>query len=904
VSSDENSTPIEGVHDMSQSQTKEGSAFFSPQLIKRARANAARYPWAAQIQRSILEGALPWLQFSDDELWRMMFGHTITRSWMVWSDGFCPACRGETPMYTWEIDAFAFPWKVRCPHCAEFFPKNDFHAYYRSALDGHGVFDPERGDRSLLFNPEHPDPGDSRYGFGVDDGEGYVEDERRWRFIGAYLVYGQWKQLILGGINHLSAAYVVSGEQLYAHKAGVLLDRIADLYPTFDFEKEGLAYERSHSTGYVSTWHDACEETRELAEAYDRIFAPLGEDGELVAFLAAKATDWGLDNPKANAADIRRNIETGILRDTLENPAKVYSNYPRREHTLATIHTVLGWPHNRDQVYALLDDILKTATDVDGVTGEKGISGYGSIGPRTAAQILGKYCRLDANFLADMLQRHPRLHQMYRFHVDTRCLHKYYPNEGDSGGFARRETPYAGVDFTRNPGLEASAFVLLGQLADLTGDAAFVQVLYEANDYAVDNLPVDLFAADPEGFQQSVALTIAREGTAPQVASIDKEEWHLAILRSGKGAGARAVCLDYDSGGKHSHADGMNLGLFAKGIDLLPDFGYPPVQYGGWDSPRARWYRMSAAHNTVVVDGQDSSPGAGHTTLWADGDCFRAIRVSGPELIGGVQFERTAALIDLTAADAYLIDIFRVVGGRDHAKFLHSHYGQITTQGLQLEPATDYGFDTQMRSFRGDPSPPPGWEVDWQIDDRFGSEPGETDIHLRYVDLSADVSASVGESWVSLGYDKENRDLWIPQLMVRRQSDSEPLSSTFVGLMEPWEGSSKLGRIRRLPLETESGMIYPDTHVALEIERIGGGRDLFVAVDMENPLGLEPAPGVVVQPEWGLRLDGELCWVRQGVDGVVQRMALCQGRSLSVGREQIEAAAYADFVETGGGGIS
>ena len=31
----------------------------------------------------------------------------------------------------------------------------------------------------------------------------------------------------------------------------------------------------------------------------------------------------------------------------------------------------------------------------------------------------------------------------------------------------------------------------------------------------------------------------------------------------------------------------MNLGLFARGLDLMPDLGYPPVQFGGWDSPRA-----------------------------------------------------------------------------------------------------------------------------------------------------------------------------------------------------------------------------------------------------------------------------------------------------------------------------
>jgi len=132
------------------------------------------------------------------------------------------------------------PYKVQCPHCDETFPKNDFYKFYLSGLDEYGVFDPQKADRSLLFNVDHPDFDDPLNKFGVDDGEGYVEDDKRWRFIGAYLVYGQWKQAILGGIRNLASAYLITGNPVYAHKAGVLLDRVADLYPTHDFGKQGL----------------------------------------------------------------------------------------------------------------------------------------------------------------------------------------------------------------------------------------------------------------------------------------------------------------------------------------------------------------------------------------------------------------------------------------------------------------------------------------------------------------------------------------------------------------------------------------------------------------------------------------------------------------------------------------
>jgi hypothetical protein len=247
------------------------SVFYPTPLVTIARENTRRYPWAARARDRIVAAARPWKRRSDAALWELMFGPGIKRSWMVWSDGHCPSCRKSVTMYQWEVAALKKPWKVGCPHCREFFPKNDFYRYYESGRDASGLFDPARADRALLVNAEHPDPKDPLHRFGVDDGEGYVEGEKRWRFIGAYLIYGQWKQAVLGGIRSLAAAYVVTGERLYAHKAAVLLDRVADLYPLFDFGKQGVMYEGPPRAGYVSTWHDACEETRELALAYDKI---------------------------------------------------------------------------------------------------------------------------------------------------------------------------------------------------------------------------------------------------------------------------------------------------------------------------------------------------------------------------------------------------------------------------------------------------------------------------------------------------------------------------------------------------------------------------------------------------------------------------------------------------------
>jgi len=879
---------------------KQQSAFYPEPILQRAHANVRNTAWGAEACESIVADAEPWLCFSDNELWEAMFGHTITRSWMVWSRGHCPACKGQTPMYTWEIDALVRPWKVRCPHCQELFPKNDFQTYHASGLDPGGVFDPARADRRLLTNPEHPDPEDPLYGFGVDDGEGYVDGDVRWRFIGAYLVYGQWKQLVLGGINRLSAAYVVTGDRRYAHAAGVLLDRVADLYPSFDFEKEGLAYERSHSTGYVSTWHDACEESRELAEAYDRVFPALREDEVLVAFLAGRATRHELANPKRTWADVQRNIEAGLLHEVLENADKIHSNYPRQESALLVIETVLEWPANRTRIHQMLDAILEAATAVDGVTGEKGLAGYGTIGPQSVAQILGLFSRLEPGLLCQVYGRHPRLHDLYRFHVDTRCLGHYYPHVGDSGKFTLPVDRYAGVPFSCQASLAPSAFSFMMDMHHLTGDPAFVQVLLAANEGATTGLPYDLFAEDPDAFQRQVEDTVQRHGAALEPRSRDFRDWHLSVQRSGAGDRERALWLHYDAGGRHSHRDGLNLGLLAHGMDILPEFGYPPVQFGGWGSPRAQWYKMTAGHNTVVVDGQDQQEGAGHTTLWADGTRIRGVRADAPELYGIEQYQRTAIMIDVDGESSYVVDVFRVRGGSDHAKFVHSGFGCVEIPGLDLGEAEDYGHGTQMRSFRGCECAPAGWVADWQLEDRHGAlardqRPDQSVAGLRYIDLTEGAGAYLAEAWISLGYDADNLGDWIPRLLVRRRG-SAPLTSTFVSVLAPHAGSCPVVSARRLPLVDAAGRPCDDSHVTLEVELAGGDRDLVVALDPER------APEEVHQRDWKVSLCGEVGWVRAAAEeptGPPRSMALMNGRQLRCGGQILADANSVTLLESG-----
>ena len=170
---------------------------------------------------------------------------------------------------------------------------------------------------------------------------------------------------------------------------------------------------------------------------------------------------------------------------------------------------------------------------------------------------------------------------------------------------------------------------------------------------------------------------------------------------------------------------------------------------------------------------------------------------------------------------------------------------------------------------------------------------------MRYTDLTNGAQAQVCDAWVSLAINT-NDEVWIPEVIVRRASDTEPLASTFVGVIEPYSKSSNIASIRRLPLETPQGEAYGDANVAVEITLTDGRKDVLICADVENPLGLTPSlakSGSLVQKETGISLDGEMCLVRFAKSGEVERVALCKGESIRIGDMVFEPKGKTDFAE-------
>ncbi|MBN4074103.1 heparinase II/III family protein [bacterium AH-315-E10] len=822
------------------------SFFFSPRDMS---SDTALSPWQSECVNTIRESAEPWLNQSFDDLRALVFGPTLPRAWQVWSDGHCPACKEDVRMYDWQCEAVNVPWKLTCPHCAQQFPTNDFESYYNTGLDDDGIFQFNRADRSLLYNAAHPDADDPLRDFGVDDGNGYHDGDEHWRFIAAYLVFGQWKQRILTAVVSLADAYSVTGERRYGNRAAVLLHRIADVYSSFCYREQGVAYEKqadSHN-GYVSIWHDACEETRELALAYDRIIPCVQDDNsELTDFIGR------------TAEEIHEHIRQDILIDALNNPPKMHCNYPRRNTAYCMIRSILDWENERDSIMEEIGEIIHYCTRYDGTSGEKGLAGYDAFALVALSSFLAQYLDAQPQLLEVWLREHPTLVRTWRFHIDTWCLQRYFPSCGDAGCFAKPVEYYPSVllpDSPRRGGqtlprtqLTASMLHFLFRLYEATHDPIYAQLTYHLNNKSLTGLPKSMNGIDENAIQENMAVVIQEHGEEMQTGSVDFPDWHLAIQRSGTAEHQRVLWMDYDAGGMHGHKDGLNLGLYSHQLDLLPDFGYPAVGFGGgWFQPKANWYITTAAHNTVLVDRQDqdvvswkcltdqnyiseyNSDIQAKTTFWIDDTNCHGMRCGMQAYSQCSDYNRLAVMIDIDEEHYYILDVFRVVGGNEHIKFTHSQFADLTTTDLTLTSADeDFGPDAQMRHFEWDANPGKQWSADWAIDDRYEAGTG-VPVNMRYTDLTHGAAAGRCEAWVVWGKGLfADQEAWIPRLMTKReQTGNEPFASCFVSIIEPYTENSSIESIERLNLDD-------DMDIAIEIHLADGRIDRIVAPNIAD----------------------------------------------------------------------
>lgn len=856
---------------------KRRSTYYTEAKVRAARTNVLKYGWAAAARDKAVAYAERIVEKGMDYVWELVPSQQLPRSYQTNQilgnlSPLSDAPPSDNPLnklgnYPWKADPLSVPWKLTDPTSGYSFPTNDFGAYYRSGLDAKGEFDPGLADRTLLVNTLYPEKGEQ---WGVDDGFGWVDPASgyRYTFIAYYTHWFLWfgaEAIILRSLIALRDAYLFTGEAKYARFGAVLLDRLADIYPTMDVSRhDAEVYLNSHGgSGRGKTvgciWETSTAKT--LVSAYDAFFPAL-DDAELIRFLQQKSERYGL-SPKFSASLIAANMENGLLRETYEGfrAADIRGNNGFHQSALAFAAVVLdsdpetklwldytfqagGYERNPDRLTGgNVWNTLVNDVDRDG-HGDEAAPGYNRLWLSTYLQVADVLEGYDRYPDADLYE-HVKFRKMFHSVYPVTMLGRDTAQIGDTGK-------------TGNPGtllhLEESVLAFRKY-----GDPVFAQIAYTLNGNSATGLHSSIFTDDPERIAADIEQAVALHGRF-ELGGTNLTGYGFAALRDGEAAAGtlRDVWLYYGRNGGHGHRDTLNIGLHAYGLDLLPDLGYPE-QANAMDRHRKEWVLNVISHNTVLVDREKTKLHVvGRPQHYDSGGLVQLIDVEAPHVYPQTeQYRRTTAMIRVDAERFYAVDLFRVRGGTEHHYSFHSAEGTVATEGLTLEaqsggtyagpdiafgvkpewdgdnaPAAEYngsGFHW-LRNVERAIGPEGPFSVDWNVRDTwdvYGRGAGaDTDVHLRLTMLNA-----VDEVAFADGVPPRNKlgnPAELRYMIAHRDGRGKPLDSLFVSVLEPYRGDRHIRSIEAVSV-TMDGMPVPEQEArAIRVQLANGRTDYIV----------------------------------------------------------------------------
>ncbi|GAA3413402.1 carboxypeptidase regulatory-like domain-containing protein [Paenibacillus hodogayensis] len=383
-------------------------------------------------------------------------------------------------------------------------------------------------------------------------------------------------------------------------------------------------------------------------------------------------------------------------------------------------------------------------------------------------------------------------------------------------------------------------------------------------------------------------------------------------LAGGTGPGQTQLYMGFQPKYGHEHYDPLNLNLYAKGQELLPDLGYTHNSF-------YRWFALSTmGHNTVVVDsknmvnGDKAKQGGNAEAFVTEGGLFQAMRADYKSAYGVTEtYSREPWFVPFEGGggeQGYVLDLFRVKGGSRHEYTLQGDANRDAEFATDM-PLTDYGPYLL----------PPGTNV---VQPTSNSDSGSAEgqypgyIYVRDVkqaQLNGDryevtlVTQSGGKEQAKLnitgllepgsnelylgrspslrsirlqGSAMDNNDevvkYTMPKLVLRR--DGTNLQSTFMTVLEPFRGrEARIEAIDRLPLEQA-----PEGAAAVRV----------VYGDTTDILLSNPAHPELPMTTGDVTMVGEMGLIRLK-DGEVREMSLSGGTLLQKGDRQITGAGLA-----------
>ncbi len=732
--------------------------YITPDNVQRAKRNIEEHAWAKSYADSVIAAADGVV--GKDPGW---IREQCPKKGAAFAYGFtgCPICGSKWGTWGGANCSFDRPGTVKCSK-------------------GH-----------LLPDAEHP-----------DEGTGYVApDGRIHYFVGSYNAwvvetYQKW-------CDWLSFAYTITGDEKYAETCAVLLDALAEIYPSCD--AGSWDYPSKPPSGRLCRpWYQVARVLVTLVDYYDKIY-----------------NSAALDEPSfVEGLTQRENIETNMLKNGawycydeslkggMNNGEADYVRGALSVGCLLGIETYVDWAvsgpygihamlyNNADRNGRYIETSLSYAIHARAlyITFAEPLFNY-----RSEKYPQGENLYDDASFRA--------FYVVPKLSMD--CI-GHWPRYGDSGPDSAHaypsDRPFDSTDygfaekiFTRSTDPEVKQsfgalvnFFAQGELEKLRGGASDREwLLFNAQQ------PPETDGTLPETLQRMISGTylMGQKG--------------IAILRTPNSKLAQACLLRYGPVLNHGHFDDLNINYFGLGYELTYDLGYG----NGSTHTQVGWSKQTAAHQCVLVDetrqlaGQEDDTG-GSLHLCAampdmqvvDADSNNCYRSRGVEV-----YRRFLALVG-EGPDSYLVDIFNVQGGHQHDYTAHALSAEVSFEGVELGereagsvagPEYNWGERQLNDGFvSGVPqqpywTPPPGNGLGFLMHPRRGTVSGpwsatwklpEGDNYMRLTMLPQE-DTEIINAWAPGTYPSNPK---AEHVIARRKSEGEPLKSTFVAIREPY----------------------------------------------------------------------------------------------------------------------
>jgi len=888
-----------------QANAKDHSRFVTAEMRANVLANAEKYEWVAAQQRNAIAAAESWVKRTDDELWAMVPGQELPRTVYtnkgVIYEGqkpFCPGCGEAAPAKygrTWWKFDDSRPWKIQCKNCGEVYPKNDFGDFYQSALDEHGMFRRNSGDRSLLFNADHPNPQNPLHKLYVDDGYGMFDEQGKRHDVIAYYCQSALWWRIRPALDALAHAYALTNNRRFAHKAAVLLDRIADVYPEMDYlplHRAGFQHSQGGTgLGRIEGCIWETRVTQRFASCYDVIFDGIQNDNALVEFCSNKAEQYKLGD-KTTVETICRHIEDHLLLEALKSckDGRISGNTGMTHTCLAVNAISLDRPGVTDEWLDWLFDpefpghkrwskdpvpwVLVEGLDRDGMGKECG--GYGLIWTRSMhelAEILAAYPEYTKH---DPVAEYPKLKQSFFVQSRLNVLDAMMPNTGDSGAVG-------------SWGRQGNAATYMRAYA-LYRDPRFANLAWREHKVRKSSLRLeqDIYREEPDALIQQVEKVASN--AVPKLGSEHFGRYGQAHFQTENPNGGRAIFIHYGQGKGHSHHDCLNIGLLAKNVAMIPDLGYP--EYTGSWPKRHAWTANTISHNTLQIgDTRSANSPGGKIQLVVSEPPLRVIQVDAPNAYKAVQtYRRTVAMVDIGEEGSYVLDVFRARGGTNHRLSWHGAAETAQANGLTLvkqATGTFAGPDAPFAKLDGDRASFYGqsgftylydversagrvaspYTVDWTIQDKRGRIRQGAEPHLRLHALTPcdEVALATGDS---------PRKFLCPRYVIQSRL-GENMCSQFVNVLEPYDKTPFIREVRQVTVEHDTD---ENAVAAVAVDLADGRTDILITCEQRTS----------VKVEGGVDFDGMFGMVRI-VDGKAKLMRLVGGTLIAHGDTRLTA---------------